>query len=129
MVYNQQALVMSASNTVIAGDYKGCSVRDILDRVEIVRYEGWSSNVVAQINKYHVESYEEISEERNRSAGNVAVRGLVGAALLGPIGLAAGALSSRKKGTHQIAIQFKDGKKSLIEVDDKIAKKINLELF
>ncbi len=120
---------MGASNTVIAGDYKDCSIREMLDRVEIVSYEGWSSDVKTKIDKENVESYEEISEERKRSAGNIAARGLVGAALLGPVGLAAGVLSSRKKGTHQIAIQFKDGKKSLIEVDDKLAKKINIELF
>ncbi len=119
---------MGASNTVIAGDYKGCSVRELIDRIEIVTI-AWHSEVMTKINKDTVESYEEISEERKRSAGNVAARGLVGAALLGPVGLAAGVLSSRKKGTHQISIQFKDGKKSLIEVDDKIAKRINIELF
>lgn len=30
----------------------------------------------------------------------------------------AGGLSAKDKGIYQIAIQFKDGKKSLIEVDD-----------
>ena len=119
---------MGASNTVIAGDYKDCRLREFLDSIEIVT-NAWHTEVMTKINKDTVESYEEISEERKRSAGNVAARGLVGAALLGPVGLAAGVLSSRKKGTHQIAIQFKDGKKSLIEVDDKIAKKINVEQF
>lgn len=119
---------MGASNTVVAGDYKDCRVREFLDSIEIVT-TAWNSEVMTKINKNTVEAHEEISEERKRSAGNVAARGLVGAALLGPVGLAAGVLSSRKKGTHQIAIQFKDGKKSLIEVDDKIAKKINVELF
>ena len=119
---------MSASNKVIAGDYTGCLVMDSLNRITIVK-PGWHAEVMARIDKASVESYEEISEERKRSAGNVAARGLVGAALLGPVGLAAGVLSSRKKGTHQIAIQFKDGKRALIEVDDKIAKKINIELF
>lgn len=119
---------MSASNTVIAGDYKDCHVREMIGSIEIVT-NSWSSEVVKKINKDTVESFEVLSEERKRSAGNVAARGLVGAALLGPVGLAAGVLSSRKKGTHQIAIQFKDGKKSLVEVDDKIAKKINVELF
>ena len=89
----------------------------------------WNSEEKIKLNKYNVVSFEELSEERKRSAGNVAVRGIVGAALLGPVGLAAGVLSSRKKGVHQIAIQFKDGKKSLIEVDDSIAKKISVALF
>lgn len=119
---------MSASNKVIAGDYTDCMVIDSINSVTIVK-PGWSAEVMARIDKASVESYEEISEERKRSAGNVAIRGLVGTALLGPVGLAAGVLSSRKKGTHQIAIHFKDGKKSLVEVDDKIAKKINVGLF
>lgn len=119
---------MGASNSVIAGDYKDCSIREVLGTIEIVKL-AWHSEVMTKINKDTVESYEIMSEERKRSAGNVAARGLVGAALLGPVGLAAGVLSSRKKGTHQIAIQFKDGKKSLIEVDDKLAKKINVDLF
>lgn len=119
---------MSASNKVIAGDYTDCLVMDSFNGITIVK-PGWHAEVMARLDKENVESHEEISEERKRSAGNVAARGLVGAALLGPVGLAAGVLSSRKKGTHQIAIQFKNGKKSLIEVDDKIAKKISVNLF
>jgi len=119
---------MGASNKVLAGDYKDCYVEEWCGYLRIVTY-GWHNEEKVRINKDTVESYEELNEERKRSAGNVAARGLVGAALLGPVGLAAGVLSSRKKGTHQIAFQFKDGKKSLVEVDDKIAKKINVELF
>ena len=52
----------------------------------------------------------------------------VGAFFLGPIGLAAG-LSAKSKGIHTLAIYFKDGKKSLIEVDDKINKALVANLF
>ena len=119
---------MGASNTVIAGDYKDCKVEDWIGYLRIST-NGWHIEEKTRIDKSTVESYEVLSEERKRSAGNVAARGLVGTALLGPIGLAAGVLSSRKKGTYQIAIQFKNGKRSLIEVDDKIAKKIMTALF
>ena len=114
---------MGASNKVIAGDYNGSIVSKHLDILNL------KQGFLTKISKETVESYEIVSEERNRSAGNVALRGLVGAALLGPVGLAAGALSSKKKGVHQIVIHFRDGKKSMIEVDDKIAKSISITLF
>lgn len=40
-----------------------------------------------------------------------------------------GAISAKNKGIYQIAIQFKDGKKSLIEVDDKIYKTLIKSCF
>lgn len=45
----------------------------------------------------------------------------MGGFLLGPVGLLDG-LSAKNKGVHIIAVQFKDGKKSLIEIDEKLYK-------
>lgn len=118
---------MGASNKVIAGDYNNCIIVDTLDIIDLTK--GFLGKTVAKINRETIESYEILTEEYNRSAGNVAARGLIGAALLGPLGLAAGVLSSKKKGIIQISLQFKDGKKSLIEVNDKIAKRISTVLF
>lgn len=118
---------MGASNTVIAGDYKGCIIGETLDIID--PKQGFLGKTVAKINKDSIDTYEIMTEEHKHSAGNVAARGLVGAALLGPVGLVAGVLSSKKKGIIQIALQFKDGKKSLIEVNDKITKKITTLLF
>lgn len=44
------------------------------------------------------------------------------------VGLLAG-LSAKKKGVYIIALEFKDGKKSLLEVDDKIYKALLKKLF
>ncbi len=71
-----------------------------------------------------VESYELITDEHRKSAKSGIARGLVGGALLGPIGILAGGMSAKSKGIYQVAIQFKDGKRSLLEVDDKIYKAI-----
>ena len=49
-------------------------------------------------------------------------------ALLGGVGILAG-LSAKNKGIFTIAIQWKDGKKSLIEIDDKLYKKFINEMF
>ena len=56
-------------------------------------------------------------------------RGLVGGALLGPVGLLAGGLSAKNKGIYQVAVQFKDGSRSLIEIDDKIYKALISSCF
>ncbi|AWO73868.1 hypothetical protein C1N76_04305 [Geobacillus thermoleovorans] len=55
-------------------------------------------------------------------------RGLVGSFLLGPVGLLAG-LSAKTKGVHVVAIKFKDGKKSLLEVNEKIYAALMKNLF
>ncbi len=42
--------------------------------------------------------------------------------MLGPVGMLGGALSAKNKGIYQVAIQFVDGKRSLLELDDKTYK-------
>lgn len=80
------------------------------------------------INKDTIEEYEVLDEEQQKSASSAVGRALLGGALLGPVGLLAG-VSAKTKGIYRIAIQFKDGKKSLIEADDKMYKKIMQILF
>ena len=87
---------------------------------------GFSKNLV--INKDNVEAYDVIDESSRKSAASVAGRVIVGS-LFGGIGVIAGALSAKSKGVHIVALSFNDGKKSLIEVDDKIYKSIMKVLF
>lgn len=110
---------MSAANKVIAGDYLNESVVSAFGEVSI-NYIYW--------NKITIERYEIIDEESRKSAASAIGRGAVGAFFLGPVGLLAG-LSAKSKGIHILAIQFTDGKKSLIEVDDEIYKEIMKLLF
>ena len=81
-----------------------------------------------EINKETVEDYEVMDESHRKSATSAVGRGLVGGFLLGPVGLLAG-LSAKSKGTHVVALQFKDGKKSLIEMDDKMYKALVQKMF
>ena len=108
-----------AKNRVIAGDYNGAAVSAVLGSVMI----GGMS-----VEKWTVEAYEVITEEHRKSAASGITRGLVGGAILGPVGLLTG-LTAKKKDTYSIVIAWKDGKKSLIEVDDKIYKAILKNLF
>ena len=114
-----------ARNRVIAGDHTGCQVMMVFGMPYISMGIGKSID----LDKNTVESYEVLDETHNKSAANIAARSLIGGFLLGPAGLAAGALSSRTKGAYTVAIQFKDGSKSLLEVEEKIYRAIVRCLF
>lgn len=107
-----------AKNAVIAGDYVGKVISTTVQGIYIMM--GFMKTLY--LTKDNVENYEIITDEHRKSAASGVARGLVGGALLGPVGLLAGGLSAKNKGIYQIAIQFRDGKKSLIEIDDKIYK-------
>lgn len=114
-----------AANRVIAGDYLGKPV--------ILTFGVPSINVgfakTVNIAKPDVENYELVTDEHRKSASSGIARGLVGGFLFGGVGMVAGAVSAKNKGIYQVAIQFADGKKSLIEVDDKIYKAIIQKCF
>lgn len=72
-------------------------------------------------NKQTVSSYELLTEDKVKSGSSAIVRGALGAALLGPVGLLAG-LSAKNKGIYLVAVEWKTGQKSLLEMDDKLYK-------
>ena len=115
----------SAKNRVIAGDYAGKQVLSTFGMVQIAT----SLTKGIPINKTTIEGYELITDEHRKSAASGVARGLVGGALLGPVGLLAGGLSAKNKGIYQVAVQFKDGSRSLIEIDDKIYKALISSCF
>lgn len=115
---------MGAKNAVIAGDYEKKIVVNIGKCIAIAT--GFLKRV--ELTKETVESYDVVDESVQTSATSAVGRGLVGAFLLGPIGAAA-ALSAKKKGTHVVALQFKDGKRSLLEIDEKMYKKLIVDMF
>lgn len=114
-----------AKNMVIAGDYQGKGVGVSLGTPFINIKFG----KMLELDKFNLDSYEVITEESRKSAASGVARGIVGGALLGPVGMLAGGLSAKNKGTVTVAVQFKDGKKSLLEVDDKIYKAIVQKMF
>lgn len=108
-------------NKVIAGDYEG----KVLGGNEIVGvFISIGFTKTLYLNKDNVESYELITDEHRKSAKSGIARGIVGGALLGPVGMIAGGISAKSKGIYQVAVQFKDGKKSLLELDDKLYKSL-----
>lgn len=115
-----------AKNMVVAGDYEG-KIVCFNNRGLYIPINFSGSNRV-MINKTTIEAYEVITEETRKSASSGIIRGAVGASLLGPVGLLAG-VSAKNKGLFTVAIKFKDGKNSLIEIDDKIYKALLKECF
>ena len=80
------------------------------------------------MNKYQIDNYELITEDKVRSGTSTILRGAAGAAILGPVGLLA-AVTGKKKGIFTVAVLWKDGERSLIEVDDKIYKALVSSMF
>ena len=114
-----------AKNKVIAGEHVGNSIGISLGISFIST--GFLSSV--QLTNKNVETYELITDELRKSAKSGVARGIVGGAILGPVGMLAGGISAKSKGIYQVAVQFKDGKRSLIECDDKIYKSIIAKCF
>jgi hypothetical protein len=122
---------MGVKNKVIAGDY---------DKKDIISAFGDLSISVSfgktvPLSKDTIEEYEVIDESKRKSATSAVGRGLVGGIagtlVLGPIGIIGGlaGLSAKSKGTHIVAVQFKDGKKSLIQMNDKYYSSFMKKLF
>jgi hypothetical protein len=116
---------LGAKNKVIAGDYQGKRIDKIFNTVQL------TTGIVKSmmLNSETVESYEVVTDEQRKSAVSGVKRGLVGGFLLGPVGMLAGGLSAKSKGIYTLNVKFKDGKKSMIEVDDKIYKEFIKNCF
>lgn len=106
-------------NKVIAGYREGECVR-LENGLVLIGQEA--------VAKWTVEDWEVISEEKNISLASGLLRGVAGKIILGPWGVLA-ALTARKKGVYSVALQWKNGKKSLLEADERVYKAIVKNLF
>lgn len=105
-------------NKVIAGKYEGKPITSTAGKIFI----SVGAFKPLELSGTNVSNYEVITEEHRKSAKSGVARGLIGGALIGPVGLLAGGLSAKSKGAYQIALEFNDGARSLIEVDSKTYK-------
>ena len=126
LLFVKEVLInMGAKNKVIAGDYEGCSVGDY---GIYLKKNSYNHKDILDIDCDTIERYEVIDEKTQKSASSAILRGFAGAVLLGGVGLLAG-LSAKSKGTHILTLYFNDGKKSLIEINDRIYKNLMMKLF
>jgi hypothetical protein len=115
---------MSAKNWVLEGDYKHKSVT--MKGKTAVLFAGITKQI--PLDRTTIDQIEVMDEEHSQSMGSAVARGAVGSLLLGPFGAVA-ALTAKQKGVYVVAIQFKDGKKSLLELDDTRFKAIKVAMF
>ena len=112
-------------NIVIEGKYKG--KRIVSGSNFVVIATGFFKSV--KLTPDTVKDYEVITDEHRKSAGSGIARGIVGGALLGPVGLIGGALSGKNKSEYHVAIEWMDGERSLINIDGKTYKALTRKLF
>jgi hypothetical protein len=116
---------------IIAGDYEKCNLmihQPFLKKEIIYICVGFNKKNWIKIDRETVDEYELITEESTKSVKSAVGRAFVGGILLGGVGLLAG-VTAKSKGIYRVAIQFKDGKRSMLEVDDRYYKKIMEILF
>lgn len=119
-----------ARNQVIAGDFSGSKVKSS------GRLLGIDVGGMIYLDNTSVERFEVLTEDHFKSAASGVARGLVGGALLGPVGMLAGAVTAKNKGVYQVAVQFKEerkaaysGKRSLLELDEVLYKMLVKNCF
>ena len=113
-------ILAAARNKVISGKYEGKMVLEpSWPYKHPYIFVGFTKNAF-ELNSKTVESYELVTDEHSKSAASGIGRGLIGGALLGPVGLLAGVLSAESRSTYIVAIQYKNGEKSLLEIDHKV---------
>lgn len=104
-----------ARNRVIAGEYQG----------KMVSRAGTTPCIILKItqtidlDQATVGEIELIDESSEVSRASAATRGFIGEMLFGPIGLAAAA-TARRDEVHTVEITFKNGCKSVLELDGEL---------
>lgn len=114
-------------NIVAAGDYKNKPIMMSPLRGEVYIQVGITKKV--PLNKETIKTYEIQSEKEKANVAGAVGRGLVGGALLGGAGAVVGAATRKKKSLTRIAVEFNDGTRSLIQMDDKIYAKFQEVMF
>lgn len=115
-------------NSVIAGDYKDYIVCQSTTKMNGLKLSAIFKKDI-EIDSTTVETYEIMDEKNSKSMTSGVIRGAVGAAIFGPIGAVAGAASAKSKSRYRVSVLFKDGKKSLLYIDQKTLDKLTEILF
>ena len=117
----RKGLDMKAKNKVMNGEYNGKIVGCVPTHAFIIL--GFTKSI--RLTKENVESYELLNSEQ--SNGSSAMKTMVSGAIFGVAG--ALAASSKQTGIYQVVINFKDGKRSLLEIDEKVYKALVTGMF
>ena len=99
---------------IIKGYYEGEKIKNAL--CKFIYIKPFLSSDTIPLIRENIESYETITEDTVKSASSAILRGAVGSVLLPGVGILAG-LSAKNKSTYVVAVEWKSGEKSLMELD------------
>lgn len=110
-----------ASSKVIEGEFKGKYVFYLYNNVFIVIQKRPLIGSMRRLflNSSTIANYELVDYSSDVSLASAMARGAMGKMAAGDIGGIAGAMTAKNHGVNIVLITFKDGKKSLIEIDDR----------
>lgn len=111
--------MIRSQNVVIAGAYRGKQIARYTREPYIIL----GRNSTLQLDQSTVKSVKELGKDSCINVPDTAVRGYMGELVFGPTGLAA-AMTARRDQVYKLEILFKDGKQSVIEVDESLYKYI-----
>ncbi|HHT97440.1 MAG TPA: hypothetical protein GXZ90_06070 [Clostridiales bacterium] len=98
---------------VMNGKYKDKKVKNNIGNVVYIQPNIFGDWI--RLDKNTLAKYEVITEDTVKSGSSAILRGAVGVALLGGVGVLAG-LSAKNKSTHIVAVEWKSGEKSLLSL-------------
>ena len=104
---------MAFSNRVIDGDYLDAKV--VRRSGKVILQDARNDDLVLDITT--VSQYKRIATRQEYKGYNLNGKSFIGAMVLGPIGALFG-LEREAVNIHNVALQYQDGKKSLLELDD-----------
>lgn len=81
-----------------------------------------------ELNNKTVTKVKVVNSDERKSVSSGITRGLVGGAVLGPLGMIGGVMSGKNKKSYMVEIYFTDGRVSIAEVDDKIFRQMQIKL-
>lgn len=115
-----------AKNKVLSGLYEGSEILRLPVRTSFLGELFFVVKINKVIvNEANITSIEVIDKDTSKDNSSSLARGIVGGALLGGAGLFAGASMGSIGSINTLCITWKDGQKSLVEVDSEIFKILN----
>lgn len=117
-------------NRIIAGDYQGWNIALSSSLFSKPKFYFTKTFTREEVSKATVARYDIVDRNNVSSFGRAFVYGAVGQALFGPVGMLAGILGGNKgRQSFVISIELNNGKKALLEVDERTYKEILRVLY
>ena len=116
--------MLSSTNRVITGDYRGYHIKSSWGKVRLKPPLFSQHRNHIEIDRNSVRRYEVITCDHRKNAVSSIIRGLIGKYLFGSVGMIGGAMSAKNTGIYTLSLEFHNGERSLIEIDDRIYKAI-----